>query len=382
VCGALAGTAAGFATSTYSWQEYAMSSPVVISTHATTTPSVVATSTLPDKTLPSLSLVPIEQRAMVSLLPPAFSKRSSSPVISLYKKSTGTAIEDRLLTNDHLLGQGVALTSDGWMVTPASVIAGLKLSEITVWHDGVSATVQRGVLDKLSQTVFLKTNLNGLTSAAFARVQDVRPGAVMWMESDAEIFELHSVTNVAGRSSSLDASSSEFAARRIRFDGPAKVIAGTPVWDPNGSLVGLLEITADGQSAAIPVTSIAASFNNLLMTGEISHAVLGVRTMDLALARIDGDRAGLPLAGAYIRDEKKTGKLGIVKDSPAAKAKLKTGDVIVRVDRDILDGTADLGEVLSEYKPGSTVTLRVLRGTQDLDIPVVLGSAVMSEALK
>jgi S1-C subfamily serine protease len=287
-----------------------------------------------------------------------------------------------LLTREALLGQAVALTADGWLVTTASAIQNVKMADLVVWRGGVSGTVEKGILDRASQTVFLKTSLKGLPSAAFARIQDLVPGAAMWVETDLESFQPQVVTGLMGRSAYADAASSEFASRRIILNGPSQVLPGTPVWDPNGSLVALMESRTDGSSSAIPVASVAASFTGLLLDGEIHHALLGVRTLDLAVSRIDGDRAGLPLAGAYIRDEKKTNKLGILKDSPAAKAKLKVGDVIVRVDRDILDGTADLGEVLSEYKPGSSVTLRVLRGTQDLDIPLVLGNVVTSELLK
>lgn len=388
LCGAIAGAGAGFVASEYSVAQYSYPISPIISEHPATstlpTPQVTSTAQIP-----SLSLVPIEQRPSVPLLPPAFAKRSSSPVVSVYRKATGTALEDRLLGPDRLLGQAIALTADGWIVTTAEAVAGMKLADLTVWHEGIAASVQRGVIDKLSQTVFLKTRLTGLPSAAFARIQDIAPGAAVWTEIDAEAFEPHTVVSISQRSEAVDAASSEFASRRLRLDAALRALPGTPVWDPNGSLVGLVSVQKEGESVlpeVIPVTSIVASFNSVLLSKtdipEIAHAYLGVRTTDLALARIDGERGSLPLAGALLRDEKKTAKLAVTKDSPAAKARLKAGDVIVRVDRDILDGTADLGELLSEYKPGSMVTLRVLRDAQDLDIPVTLGSMVTSEALK
>ena len=377
LCGSLAGAAAGFATASFSIVE---SQSVRLNQMATSTVSSHATTT--SSTLPSLSLIPVERRAIVPLLPPEFAKRGASPSVSMYRKPIGIALEDRLLTRDALLGQAVALTADGWLVTTASAIQNVKMADLVVWRGGVSGTVEKGILDRASQTVFLKTSLKGLPSAAFARIQDLVPGAAMWVETDLESFQPQVVTGLMGRSAHADAASSEFASRRIILNGPSQALPGTPVWDPNGSLVALMESRTDGSGMAIPVASVAASFTGLLLDGEIHHALLGVRTLDLAVSRIDGDRVGLPLAGAYIRDEKKINKLGILKDSPAAKAKLKAGDVIVRVDRDILDGTADLGEELSEYKPGSSVTLRVLRGTQDLDIPLVLGNVVTSELLK
>ena len=65
--------------------------------------------------------------------------------------------------------------------------------------------------------------------------------------------------------------------------------------------------------------------------------------------------------------------------SPAAQGGLQAGDVIERVDRDILDGSADLAEILAGYRPDSRVTLVVRRGAQTIDVPVTLGDVVTSE---
>jgi S1-C subfamily serine protease len=86
----------------------------------------------------------------------------------------------------------------------------------------------------------------------------------------------------------------------------------------------------------------------------------------------------LPRRGAYIPDDPDV----ITPDSAAENAGLLPEDVITRVDRDILDGRADLGEILVQYKPGSRVTLTVIRNGDSLEIPVTLGSKVMSEELR
>ncbi|MEK7116433.1 MAG: BRCT domain-containing protein, partial [Patescibacteria group bacterium] len=101
---------------------------------------------------------------------------------------------------------------------------------------------------------------------------------------------------------------------------------------------------------------------------------LGVRTLDLVALRVSGARNGLPDRGALVRDDKRGGKM--------ANAKIKIGDVIESVDRDILDGRADLGEILAEYKPNAEVTLRILRDGKTLDVPETLGSILTSEAMK
>ncbi len=374
-CGALAGAAAGFVTSSPLVET---STPLIVR-HTTTTIPIVP----PVKSKPDFSLVPIEQRAVSSLLPPDFVKHGFSSSGAVYRKPIGQALEDKFLGNDRLLGQAVALTADGWYVTAAQNVSALHVADMVLWHAGKSFAVQKVVLDSLNQTAFLKTAETNLSSAAFARAQDVVPGAGLWVETRAQEFSPRAVLSVGLRVLPTDITSSESAVRRIGLDGMTVAgDRGAAVWDANGSLVGIVDSAAAERLHVIPVTSIASSFESLVTVGEIRHALLGVRALDLSSLRFDGDRGLWPAAGALIRDDRKGVKLGVLREGPAAKAKLKAGDVIVRVEHDILDGTTDLGEILSEYKPGAQVSLRVLRGTQDLDVLVTLGSVVTSELLK
>ena len=59
--------------------------------------------------------------------------------------------------------------------------------------------------------------------------------------------------------------------------------------------------------------------------------------------------------------------------SPASQAGLQAQDVITQVDSQNLVGESDLAKVLSEHKPGDTITLTVYRGNQSQKIKVTLG---------
>jgi S1-C subfamily serine protease len=61
---------------------------------------------------------------------------------------------------------------------------------------------------------------------------------------------------------------------------------------------------------------------------------------------------------------------------------LADGDVIERIERDILDGTADLGERLFEYRPGASVSVSGRRRKDAFQAEVTLGAEVVSENLK
>lgn len=373
VCGGLAGAAAGFYASTD-----------VIGLNVAP-PAVTATTTQAAESKPTstISLIQVERPALASVVPPAFLKRRASSVATLYRAPKAGAIEDRLLGDDRMLGQAVALTSDGWFVTAAENVSGLKLADMLIWYGGTAYAATRGVIDRVNSTVYLKTEARDIQAASFSNVRYLTLGSEVWSELRPGEMAPLVVLNLGGRVAGDGPVPSEIAARRIVLSGQAGANdRGGGVWDAGGQLVGVVESKAGSPLRIIPSTSLASSLASLLQTGEIRHATLGVRALDLGVLRLGGDRAGLPADGALIRDDKAAAKPGVAKDSPAAKAKLKSGDVILKVERDILDGTGDLGEILSEYQPGSTVTLRILRDQTDTDVQVQLGSAVTSEALK
>lgn len=352
--------------------------PTSITVVTSSTTPLVPTSTTPFEP----SLVPVESRLALPLLPPNFLTRRSSPVAALYRKPRGTTLEERTLSEDKMLGQAVALTSDGWFVTTAGVVNNIALSELTLWQGNAPHVVKQGVIDHLNGTVYLKIEARDLTTPAFGDIERLELGTEAWTERRSDSFAPTLVTSLT-EGVGAEIISSELTMRRMTLSGMSQSgDLGSPVWDARGSLLGLIESGVGKPLSVIPASSISASFATLLSTGSIRHAVLGVRATDLAAWRFEGDRGALPTHGALLRDDRKTGKLAVTKDSAAATAGLHAGDVILGIERDMLDGTRDLGEVVAEYRPGASVTMHVLRGTSELSLPLVLGSAVTGEVLK
>lgn len=341
------------------------------------------TGTTATSTTPAITYVQVERQPLASRVPPEGLFKRSSPVANIYRKPKGLTLDERVLTEDRLLGRAVALSTDGWFVTTQSVIGSLHLADMVIWHHGTSYTPTAGVIDHINGTVYLKILARDLTVPAFARSSDLTNGGLVWLEHEAQAISPMILTNVSDRLPARLPVSSEMAARRVAFDRvTVSQDQGAAGWDDDGALVGIVESAVGEPVRLIPVTSIASSFTSLIEMGKIQHALLGVRSIDASVLRVDGDRGDVPERGAVLHDDRVSGKVAVTKDSPAMTAGLKVGDVILAVDRDMLDGIADLGERLSEYKPGSSVTLRVLRATQEMDLPAILGTTVTSEALK
>jgi membrane-associated protease RseP (regulator of RpoE activity) len=71
----------------------------------------------------------------------------------------------------------------------------------------------------------------------------------------------------------------------------------------------------------------------------------------------------------------------VLPDSPAEKAELKAGDVIVRLDDERIEDTWELREEIEEYEEGDQVTLAVIRQGKETSIPITLEESPRGEDL-
>jgi S1-C subfamily serine protease len=378
VAGAGSGALAGWISAS-AYQRTVAVEPVQQISNSTSTGSGVQTSsTIPVAGDQKLTVVQVDQVPPEAIVPPAFSGQETSVAV-VYQKPAKTV---RVFRDEDALGQAVAVTSDGWFVVPQSLVGDHRMSEIVLWYQGKALAVSRGVLDHRSSVAFLKVDSAKTKAPSFARFQDVTKGLSVWVERRPGSFEPMSITSLFGEVEGLVGYSSDSGARRPLLSGMSYAQdSGSPVWAGNGSLIGLVLGSKEGRTRFIPSSAWAPSLFGIFSDGVIAHASLGVLAVDLSSIRLVSATENLPERGAWLVSDVSKNPV-IALGSPAEKAGLKEGDVITQVDHDILDGRADLGEILIQYKPNSSVVLKVVRGSQTIDVPVTLGSSVVSEELK
>jgi len=134
----------------------------------------------------------------------------------------------------------------------------------------------------------------------------------------------------------------------------------------NTLVAGLAEpgVQAQGIGFAISIATVRPIADQLVQTGQIVHPFIGIQYVPL-------NPALAARLGVQAQDGMVVGQ--VVPGSPAAAAGLRPQDIITAIDGQPLQGESALAEAINGHKPGDTITLNVLRGRQQVSVPVKLG---------
>ncbi len=141
--------------------------------------------------------------------------------------------------------------------------------------------------------------------------------------------------------------------------------SGGPLVNAAGEVLGMnTSAVPRGVGTTIPASTVRRVLESIRSHGRVRRAYLGVNTWPVALpdaaARTEGRRGGL------IVTEVEAG-------SPAERAGLLLGDVLLAVGGEAVEDIEGLMAALSEERAGKDVAVRVLRAGQAQEVPVTLG---------
>jgi len=158
--------------------------------------------------------------------------------------------------------------------------------------------------------------------------------------------------------------------------------SGSPVVDKKGRMVGLLrgvyssdrpvivefrereiagtgivlskaEAPSSGMAEAIPIDIVKSVTSEIKEKGRVERGWLGVSIEE--------------------NEEGKVGIIAIEKESPAELAKLKEGDIVLKIERGEVASTKMLAKEIRKRKPGKNITLKIERNGKEIDVKVKLG---------
>jgi serine protease Do len=146
--------------------------------------------------------------------------------------------------------------------------------------------------------------------------------------------------------------------------------SGGPLLNLRGEVVGInsqiFSRTGSfaGISFAIPIDYAMTIAGQLQSGGKVTRGRIGVQIGNVT--RDTAESLGLAkLQGAVIG--------GIEEDSPASKAGVEVGDVVLKIDGKTIDSSPDMSRIIRAVKPGTKVTMSVWRAGKQRDVVVTVG---------
>jgi putative serine protease PepD len=256
------------------------------------------------------------------------------------------------------LGSGFVYDSNGYIMTAAHVIEGVDEVEIRL-YDGTRLRGEVLGTDELNDVGVVKVDRTGLKAAPLNVGQTVQVGQLAIAIGSP--FGLNE-TVTAGIVSSND---------RVLPDGREVIQTDAPINPGNsggvlanrrGRVIGINSAIRPGDNSngnvgigfAVPIDIAARSAAAIVKGEEIQIGYLGVSM---------GDATGNQ-SGAVVQE--------VTPDSPAARAGLQAGDVVVSIDGQAVQARSELVAAIRGHKPGDKVTLVVVRGGNETTVTAAL----------
>ncbi len=271
-----------------------------------------------------------------------------------------------------VFGTGVILEADGLVVTNNHVVSDANFNYTVVLADGSKYPAKVLASDKISDIAFLKIEAKGLAAAVLGDSDSLETGQTVFAIGNSLGRYQNSVTR--GVVSALGRALSEVDGTGPRIHNLIQTDAaisqgnsGGPLVNLAGEVVGINTLIDTGGYSlnfAVPANLVKDGLAQLKAFGKISRPFLGVQFVTIdPLTQIG---ANLPVNdGALIT--------GVYLSSPARTAGLEVNDVITAINGQNLDSRHELDFVLQQYQAGNQVMLKILRGQETLEVPVILG---------
>jgi len=260
-------------------------------------------------------------------------------------------------------GSGVVFTPDGFILTNSHVI-----------HDASSIHVllpegERYQADKVGEDpdtdlAVLRITAQNLTRVVLGDSQSIRVGQLVIAIGNPYGFQATvtaGVVSALGRS--LRSQTGRLIDNVIQTDAALNPgNSGGPLVTSNGEVIGVntaIILPAQGICFATAINTAKFVAGRLIKDGRIRRGYLGVAGQNVPLHRALVRTHHLAInTGIFV--------VSVEQGSPAQKAGLRDGDIIVGLDDHDVASIDALHRLLTDYQPGVRVRLRVLRGTEKL----------------
>jgi serine protease Do len=269
------------------------------------------------------------------------------------------------------LGSGIILTKDGIIITNNHVIDGADSIYVRTYA-GKRYTAKVVGVDAKTDIAVLRIKADDLPYIPVGNSDNLQVGEIVLavgspMSENFAFTVTQGIVSAKGRSNVGLADYEDFIQTDAAIN-PGN--SGGPLVNLDGKLIGINTAIASqsggfqGIGFAVPSNMAMQVMNSLVKEGRVVRGWLGVSIQDID----DAIASAMNLkttTGALVSD--------VVPDGPAAKAGLQAGDIITRVNNQIVNNSSELRSLIASTAPKTNVDLTIVRNGSEETVSVTLG---------
>ncbi len=285
-----------------------------------------------------------------------------SVVTKVVENSTESVVT--ISSSEKDIGTGFIITANGLIVTNKHVVADVNAKYKAVIGKDTVVEIVNIYRDPVNDLAIVKVNKSDLRPVTMGDSDQIKVGQTVIAIGTALGQFRSTVTKgvISGLGRGITAGSpfegSERLDNVIQTDAAINPgNSGGPLFNSNGQVIGVnVAVNQGAQSIgfALPINLVKESIDNFAATGQFDRPYLGV-----AYKMIDK-------LGASVEN--------VILESPAQKAGILMGDIIIQVDDKKLAGEKNtvLSTYINRQKIGNSVNLKILRNNQEINLSVLL----------
>jgi S1-C subfamily serine protease len=260
-------------------------------------------------------------------------------------------------------GSGFIFSSDGYIFTNCHVIMQAEKIRV-VLIDGRETEAEVIGKDADSDLAVLKIYEHNLTTARLGDSSDLKIGQLVIAIGNPFGYQ-HTVTAgvVSALGRSLRSTTGRMIDHIIQTDAALNPgNSGGPLIDSNAEVIGVNTATimqAQGLCFSISINSAKDIANMLIREGRVRKAYLGISMQDVNLHH-------RVINFHHLENKKGIFVMTVEKDSPAAKAGVKEGDVIVSFNGNVVNSGDELFRLLNKDRIGISSPISIIRNQSQL----------------
>lgn len=272
------------------------------------------------------------------------------------------------------VGSGIIVNSNGYILTNSHVVNDGNSKSITVLFENGEKLEGKTIWnDPVLDLAIVKVETTGLPTATLGDSDELQVGGIAVAIGNPLGLEFQrTVTSgiISGLHRSIQIDSNNIIEDLIQTDASINGgNSGGPLLNSNGDVIGINTAkikSAEGLGFAIPINSAKVIIEEVIKTGNFETVFMGISGV--------GVKEYQARLGVELSQDNGVILIQVGKDTPADKAGLLNGDIIISIDGTNIDNMNQLKKILYNYKVGDSANLKVIRNEIEIDVNIEFGA--------